>query len=129
MFKLIILLVLFLHLVANPKKRAASSTRSLHTPKKLSLAFDKVIFKLPLSAGTVEKTSSLRSKLLFVSASAGARHVQRAVISGAHSYDANDKKMLLTMPNASEAGDPEPKGSPANPYLSVVVSFCILTMV
>lgn len=96
------------------KMEIASSSRSHRTRKKRSPAFGRVKLKLPPSTGVVKKASFLRSMSFSVVASDGTQHVQRAVWSSAHSCNADNKKVLLTIPEINKSAESDPKASPAD---------------
>lgn len=73
--------------------------------------FGKVKLKLLPSAGIVKKASSSHSKSRFVVVPTVAPHPRRAVLSRAHSCDADDEKVLLIISEASKSGNPYPKVS------------------
>lgn len=84
----------------------AHNTRKMHAP-----VFGKMKMNVPPYAGVVKKAFFSRSKSRSVAASAGAGHARRAVLSGTHAFDADDKNVLLIIPEAFKTGGPDSKAS------------------
>lgn len=84
--------------------------------------------KLPQTAGVLKKVSTSRSKPSSAAASTVARHPQRVVLFGAHSYDADDKEVLLIVSKTSKPDGPDPTISSENCSFSEVALICILAI-
>lgn len=93
------------HAKATLEKKAASSSKSLHTRRDLFTMFGKVTLELSPSGGVVKTAYSFSSKLPSVTASTGARHVQHASLSGTHSFDADDEEEPLIISKVTKTSD------------------------
>lgn len=109
-------------------KKKVVSRSNLPRPRQKATVIGKVKLKLPQPADVVKKAFSSRSKSPSAAAATVARYPFRAVLCGAHSCNADDEEVLLIILKDSKSGNPVLKISLEYNLFSLVVLFCIITM-